>query len=230
MNIFEAVKQSVTTQQAAGHFGIRAGRNGMCRCPFHVVGASFIPLVPPPAAELAHSAAPPLPTKSWTLRGPHLHPSMKVDRRYFCFGCGATGDVIDFVSRLEGISPKEAALLLARAFSVPHEDKGPPGRSLPRPRQESPEQQFRRMERYCLRVLCDYRNRLGPGAVRLPQPAGPLEAGLCPQGAGGRMESFVCGSPAKAGLCGISAGHAALPRHGGTGGPDRQLWKGSEKH
>ena len=62
---------------------------------------------------------------------------MKVDRRYFCFGCGATGDVIDFVSRLEGISPKEAALLLARAFSVPHEDKGPPGRSLPRPRQES---------------------------------------------------------------------------------------------
>ena len=47
------------------------------------------------------------------------NPSMKVDRRYYCFGCGATGDVIDFVSRLEGISPKEAALLLARAFSVP---------------------------------------------------------------------------------------------------------------
>ena len=90
-----------------------------------------------------------------------MHPSMKVDRRYFCFGCGATGDVIDFVSRLEGISPKEAALLLARAFSVPHEDKGPPGRSLPRPRQESPEQQFKRMERHCFRVLCDYRNRLG---------------------------------------------------------------------
>ena len=90
------------------------------------------------------------------------HPSMKLNERYFyCFGCGATGDVIDFVSRLEGISPKEAALLLARAFSVPHEDKGPPGRSLPRPRQESPEQQFKRMERHCFRVLCDYRNRLG---------------------------------------------------------------------
>ena len=90
-----------------------------------------------------------------------MHPSMKVDRRFHCFGCGADGDVIDFVSRLEGISPKEAALLLARAFSVPHEDKGPPGRSLPRPRQESPEQQFKRMERHCFRVLCDYRNRLG---------------------------------------------------------------------
>ena len=70
--------------------------------------------------------------------------------------------MIDFVSRLEGISPKEAALLLARAFSVPHEDKGPPGRNRrPHPRQETPEQQFKRMERYCLQVLCDYRNRLG---------------------------------------------------------------------
>lgn len=86
MSIFEAVKQSVTTRQAAKHFGIRAGRNGMCRCPFHA----------------------------------DRNPSMKVDRRYYCFGCGATGDVIDFVSRLEGISPKEAALLLARAFSVPY--------------------------------------------------------------------------------------------------------------
>ena len=35
MNVFEAVKQSVTTRQAAEHFGIRVGRNGMCVCPFH---------------------------------------------------------------------------------------------------------------------------------------------------------------------------------------------------
>lgn len=140
MSIFEAVKQSVTTRQAAKHFGIRAGRNGMCRCPFHA----------------------------------DRNPSMKVDRRYYCFGCGATGDVIDFVSRLEGISPKEAALLLARAFSVPYEDKGPPGRSRPRPRQESPEQQFKRMERHCFRVLCDYRNRLGRWK-RDYAPKGPEE-------------------------------------------------------
>ena len=78
------------------------------------------------------------------------------------------------VGRLGGISPKEAALLLARAFSVPYEDKGPPGRSRPLPRQESPEQQFRRMERYCLRVLCDYRNRLGRWK-RDYAPKGPEE-------------------------------------------------------
>ena len=35
MNVFEAVKQSVTTRQAAEHYGILVGRNGMCVCPFH---------------------------------------------------------------------------------------------------------------------------------------------------------------------------------------------------
>ena len=46
-------------------------------------------------------------------------PSMKVDRRFHCFGCGADGDAIDFVSRLEAVSPKEAALMLAQAFFRP---------------------------------------------------------------------------------------------------------------
>ena len=91
MNVFEAVKQFVTTRQAAEHFGIRVGRNGMCVCPFHA----------------------------------DKNPSMKVDRRFHCFGCQADGDVIDFVSRLEAVSPKEAALILAQAFSIPYEDKEP---------------------------------------------------------------------------------------------------------
>ena len=64
----------------------------------------------------------------------------------------ADGDVIDFVSRLENVSPKEAALMLAQDFSIPYEDKEPPGRSR-RPKQsqkqESPEQQFRR--KMCIR-------------------------------------------------------------------------------
>ena len=87
MNVFEAVKQSVTTRQAAEHYGVRVGRNGMCVCPFH----------------------------------DDKNPSMKVDRRFHCFGCQADGDVIDFVSRLENVSPKEAALMLAQDFSVPYE-------------------------------------------------------------------------------------------------------------
>ena len=124
MNVFEAVKQSVTTRQAAEHYGIHVGRNGMACCPFH------------------HDKT----------------PSMKLDRRYHCFGCGADGDVIDFVSRLEQATPKEAALMLARDFSIPYADKWPPRRR--KPRQETPEQSFKRMERHCFRVLCDYRSLL----------------------------------------------------------------------
>src|SRR5699024_8365774 len=128
LNVFEAVKQSVTTRQAAEHYGVRVGRTGMCVCPFH----------------------------------DDKNPSMKVDQRFHCFGCQADGDVIDFVSRLENVSPKEAALMLAQDFSIPYEDREPTSRSRPKPRQrqESPEQQFKRMERYYFRVLSDYHNLL----------------------------------------------------------------------
>lgn len=35
MNVFEAVKQTVTTRKAAEIYGIRVSRNGMAVCPFH---------------------------------------------------------------------------------------------------------------------------------------------------------------------------------------------------
>lgn len=46
------------------------------------------------------------------------NPSMKVDRRYYCFGCGCTGDVIDFVSNLFGLNLFEAAKKLADDFGI----------------------------------------------------------------------------------------------------------------
>ena len=46
------------------------------------------------------------------------HPSMKVDRRFHCFGCGADGDVIDFTARLYNLTPKEAAEKLAQDFGL----------------------------------------------------------------------------------------------------------------
>ncbi len=44
------------------------------------------------------------------------HPSMKVDGRYHCFGCGADGDVIDFVSNYYGLSAIDAAKKLNEDF------------------------------------------------------------------------------------------------------------------
>lgn len=124
MNVFEAVKQSVTTRQAAERYGIKVNRNGMCVCPFHN----------------------------------DKNPSMKVDRRFYCFGCGATGDVIDFVSRLHGIGSREAALMLAQDFAIPYEDGRNAGKEpiRPRLRKETEEQKFKRVERHCFRVLSDY--------------------------------------------------------------------------
>ena len=56
------------------------------------------------------------------------NPSMKLNEEYFyCFGCGATGDVIDFTARLYNLSPKEAAEKLAQdfglAYALPHRSK-----------------------------------------------------------------------------------------------------------
>ena len=52
---------------------------------------------------------------------PDHHPSMKVDRRFHCFGCQADGDVIDFTARLYGLSNYEAAKKLADDFSVEYD-------------------------------------------------------------------------------------------------------------
>ena len=123
MNVFEAVKQSVTTRQAAEHYGIRVNRNGMACCPFHN----------------------------------DKTPSMKLDKRFHCFGCGADGDVIDFVAALYGLGKKEAAAQLASDFGLAYEDWKPPGRARkPKPRQKSPEEQFREAKAHCFRVLADY--------------------------------------------------------------------------
>ena len=46
------------------------------------------------------------------------NPSMKLDDRYFCFGCGVTGDAVDLTARLLGLPPKDAALRLAADFGI----------------------------------------------------------------------------------------------------------------
>ena len=46
------------------------------------------------------------------------NPIMKVDDRFYCFGCGTSGDVIDFTARLFGISLKNAAQKLSADFGI----------------------------------------------------------------------------------------------------------------
>ena len=82
------------------------------------------------------------------------HPSMKVDARFHCFGCGADGDVIDFTARLYDLSPKEAAEKLAQDFGLSYDNKAPPRRSYVRQKSEA---QVRKEKReHGWRVLTDY--------------------------------------------------------------------------
>lgn len=53
-------------------------------------------------------------------------PSLKLnDDYYYCFGCGATGDVIDFVARLFQIGNKEAAERIAADFGLQYDSHVP---------------------------------------------------------------------------------------------------------
>ena len=75
------------------------------------------------------------------------HPSMKLNEDYFyCFGCGASGDVIDFTGRLFGISLKDAAEKLVADFSISADTKPVATRQNP----------SRLDELHCRRVLTDY--------------------------------------------------------------------------
>ena len=82
------------------------------------------------------------------------HPSMKVDTRFHCFGCGADGDVIDFTARLYDLSPKGAAEKLAQDFGLSYDSTAPIRRSYVRQKTEA---QVRKEKReHGWRVLTDY--------------------------------------------------------------------------
>lgn len=83
-------------------------------------------------------------------------PSLKLNDDYFyCFGCGATGDVIDFVARLFDISNFDAAQKLAADFGITQNAVPPPVKPK-RPNLA----QFRRDELLCLSVLTEYQQLL----------------------------------------------------------------------
>ena len=83
------------------------------------------------------------------------NPSMKLNEEYFyCFGCGATGDVIDFTARLYNLSPKEAAEKLAQDFGLIYDSQAPPRRRYVRQKTEA--QKFKEDRDHAFRVLADY--------------------------------------------------------------------------
>ena len=82
------------------------------------------------------------------------HPSLKLNEDYFyCFGCLATGDVIDFTARLYGLRNYEAAQKLAQDFGV--DVAG--ARSIPA---KAPARRTDEKARMCQKALDDYERLL----------------------------------------------------------------------
>ena len=93
------------------------------------------------------------------------HPSLKLNEDYFfCFGCGAKGDVIDLVAKRFDLSGYEAAQKLAADFGIATE----PGQAVAascKPKRPHI-RQFREDEMLCFRVLTDYLHLLEDWKVR----------------------------------------------------------------
>ena len=124
MNVYNTVKNGVTTRQAAEMYGIVVNRRGMCKCPFHK----------------------------------DRNPSMKVDKRFHCFGCQADGDVIEFTSRLFDCNQKAAALKLASDFGLRFDKRSP---YIPAPKKPvSEEEKIDHQAAYFYGKLADYRHHL----------------------------------------------------------------------
>lgn len=88
------------------------------------------------------------------------HSSMKLNEDYFyCFGCGAKGDVIEFTSKLFGITAMEAVQKLRADFGV-QEDKPSILTKLNLYRTQADN------ERLCFRVLREYLQILQDWKVR----------------------------------------------------------------
>ena len=92
------------------------------------------------------------------------HPSLKLNEDYFfCFGCGAKGDVIDLVARLFGLTNLQATQQLASDFGL--NQKPPAAADMDKPKRPYI-RQFREDEMLCFRVLTDYLHLLEDWKVR----------------------------------------------------------------
>ena len=106
------------------------------------------------------------------------HPSLLVaDDHYYCFACGAHGDMIDFAANFFDLPLYEAAQRLAADFGIDM-DRPPTKEVLEKRRQKTAAQQLIENERLCFSVLSDYAHVLRDWKVRyVPQsPNEPVHA------------------------------------------------------
>ena len=92
-------------------------------------------------------------------------PNMKLDERYYCFGCGATGDAVNLTQKLLELDAKAAALRLAMDFNieVSERSKGKAVKKYRRSKQTNNAKQLIRSELWidlAIHILFRYRDLL----------------------------------------------------------------------
>jgi DNA primase len=90
---FYILRNSITMRQVVNHYGFRItrkGKNNFIRCPLHASGAERTP------SMIIYEGY----------------------RGFYCRGCGQGGDVTKFVELYEGVTQKDAALILSERFGV----------------------------------------------------------------------------------------------------------------
>ena len=118
------------------------------------------------------------------------NPSMKVDFRFHCFGCGADGDVIDFTAKLFQLSLRQAAEKLATDFGLSATDNFQPLPCKPVEKPLSPKDQF-------YKILCGYRSLLADWRMAYaPKKSRSIPA------------SLFCSKSTLCRPCAISAGYS----------------------
>ena len=127
-------------------------------------------------------------------------PSMKLNEDYFyCFGCGATGDVIDLVARLFHLPPAEAAKRLAEDFGVAEQKPSVLARLKRGKTQMEAERHSFRVLRDYFGILQDWKEHCAP---LLPEdPIDPRYAEACHMldRIGNMLDILISGTPQERG-------------------------------
>ena len=127
-------------------------------------------------------------------------PSMKVNEDYFyCFGCGTSGDVIDFVARLFHLPPAKAAKKLAEDFGVAEQKPSVLARLKRGKTQVEAERHCFRGLRDYFGILRDWKEHCAPQSLENPIDPRYAEACHMLDRIGNMLDILISGTPQERG-------------------------------
>ena len=123
-------------------------------------------------------------------------PSMKLNEDYFyCFGCGASGDVIDLAAKLFSLSGYDAAKKLAADFGITEQKPSILARLQRGKSQVEAERRCFRMLGDYLRILQDWKAHCAPQSPEDPIDPRYVEACHMLDRIGNMLDILACGTP-----------------------------------